>query len=36
MEDVWEGLVEDMRRGSIRALAKLITSVENREPGWRP
>lgn len=30
----WGRLVDDMRGGSIRALSKLITGVENREPGW--
>lgn len=30
----WKMLVDDMRQGSIRALSKLITGVENREVGW--
>jgi LAO/AO transport system kinase len=34
MEGEWEKLVEDMKGGSIRALSKLITGVENRDPGW--
>jgi LAO/AO transport system kinase len=31
----WQELVEDARRGKTRALARLITRVENREPGWQ-
>jgi LAO/AO transport system kinase len=34
MNRAWEKLVEEMRRGSIRALSKLITGVESRDPGW--
>ncbi len=34
MEGEWEKLVEDMKGGYIRALSKLITGVENRDPGW--
>jgi len=30
----WEHLVEEMKEGSVRALSRLITVVENREPGW--
>ncbi|MBL0712789.1 MAG: methylmalonyl Co-A mutase-associated GTPase MeaB [Desulfosarcina sp.] len=30
----WKYLTGEMRNGSVRALAKLITLVENREPGW--
>ena len=30
----WEKLVEEMRGGSIRALSKLISGVENRDQGW--
>ncbi len=30
----WESLIEGVKKGDIRALAKMITRVENREPGW--
>lgn len=30
----WEDLVTKTRQGSTRALARLITRVENRDPGW--
>jgi LAO/AO transport system kinase len=31
----WKELVAGVRRGETRALARLITRVENREPGWQ-
>lgn len=34
MENEWQQLLTSMRNGSIRALARLITKVENRESGW--
>jgi len=34
MLEEWEELVEGMRKGLVRALAKMITRVENRESGW--
>lgn len=30
----WEELVTDLRKGSVRALSKLITGIESHEPGW--
>ncbi|MBI5592959.1 MAG: methylmalonyl Co-A mutase-associated GTPase MeaB [Deltaproteobacteria bacterium] len=33
LED-WESLIAEMRKGSVRALARLITRIENRESGW--
>ena len=33
LED-WDSLIAEMRKGSVRALARLITRVENRESGW--
>ena len=30
----WETLIKEMRQGSVRALARLVTHVENRAPGW--
>lgn len=30
----WEKLIAKMKDGSTRAMARLITRVENREPGW--
>lgn len=34
MKVMWKKLVEEMKEGSVRALSRLITGVENREPGW--
>ncbi|MBW2085090.1 MAG: methylmalonyl Co-A mutase-associated GTPase MeaB [Deltaproteobacteria bacterium] len=34
MTSKWEALISEMKSGSIRALTRLITRVENREPGW--
>ena len=31
----WHSLIGEMQSGSIRALSRLITLVENRQPGWR-
>lgn len=30
----WNQLIEEMQNGSVRALARLITRVENRDSGW--
>ncbi|BBO68050.1 methylmalonyl Co-A mutase-associated GTPase MeaB [Desulfosarcina alkanivorans] len=30
----WKQLIEEMQNGSVRALARLITRVENRDSGW--
>ena len=35
MREPWQVLVEGVRRGDHRALARLITYVENRERDWR-
>jgi len=34
MNAKWAPLIENMKKGSIVALSRLITRVENREPGW--
>jgi LAO/AO transport system kinase len=34
MNEKWTQLVENMKKGSIVAMSRLITRVENREPGW--
>lgn len=34
MYNDWQNLINEMRAGSERAMARLITRVENREPGW--
>ncbi|MFZ2633834.1 MAG: methylmalonyl Co-A mutase-associated GTPase MeaB [Desulfosalsimonadaceae bacterium] len=34
MWEDWKSLIVEMRKGSVRGLARLITRVENREPGW--
>ena len=34
MNEKWTQLVENMKNGSIVAMARLITRVENRDPGW--
>ena len=34
MVQEWEELIAKMKNGSVRAMARLITRVENREPGW--
>ena len=31
----WPSLIDQMRSGSVLALSRLISLVENREPGWR-
>ncbi len=33
MQD-WNSQIAEMRRGSVRALSRLITRIENREAGW--
>lgn len=34
MKENWEGQISEMRKGSVRGLARLITRVENRDTGW--
>lgn len=34
MTNEWNKLIKEMREGSVRALTRMITRVENREPGW--
>lgn len=34
MNDNWEDLIAGLKKGSPRALSRLITRVENRHPGW--
>jgi len=34
MRNDWQQLLANMAKGSVRDLARLITKVENREPGW--
>jgi len=34
MWEDWKSLIAEMRKGSVRGLARLITRVENRESGW--
>jgi len=34
MNAKWTRLIDDMKTGSVVALSKIITRVENREPGW--
>jgi LAO/AO transport system kinase len=34
MNNDWSNLIEKMRQGSVRALSRLVSRVENREPGW--
>lgn len=34
MREDWESQIAEMRKGSVRDLARLITRVENRESGW--
>ena len=34
MDNTWNGLIEKMREGSVLALSRMVTKVENREPGW--
>lgn len=33
-QEDWKDLIAQTRQGSTRALARLITRVENRDPGW--
>jgi LAO/AO transport system kinase len=35
LDGTWQGLVKGVRDGELRALAKLISRVESREPGWQ-
>lgn len=35
MAITWEKLIEDIRAGNVRSLARAITRVENRDPGWK-
>lgn len=34
MDDKWNELINEMKAGSVLALSRLVTRVENREPGW--
>ena len=34
MNNDWVNLIKNMRQGSVRALSRLISRVENRDPGW--
>jgi len=34
MNNDWLNLIDEMQEGSERAMARLISRVENREPGW--
>ena len=34
MNNDWSDLIDNMRQGSVRALSRLVSRVENREPGW--
>lgn len=34
MNNEWDHLIREMKAGSVRALTRMITRVENREPGW--
>ncbi len=34
MNNDWRNLIDEMQEGSERAMARLISRVENREPGW--
>jgi LAO/AO transport system kinase len=34
MNSKWRKLIDDMKAGSVPALARLVSRVENREPGW--
>jgi len=34
MNNKWRKLIDDMRAGSVPALARLVSRVENREQGW--
>jgi len=34
MSNTWDKLISEMKGGSVLALSRLITRVENREPGW--
>jgi len=34
MTNEWKNLIKEMKAGSVRALTRMITRVENREPGW--
>jgi LAO/AO transport system kinase len=34
MKNDWSELIAQMRRGSVRALSRLVSRVENRDPGW--
>ncbi len=34
MDNAWEKLVQGVKAGDVRSMARLISRVENREPGW--
>jgi LAO/AO transport system kinase len=35
MNNAWHNLLDGLKQKDIRSLARLITRVENREPGWK-
>ncbi len=35
MNNTWEDLIHGVKQKDVRSMARLITHVENREPGWR-
>lgn len=35
IENSWDSLVNGVRAGNVRSMARLITRVEDREPGWK-
>jgi LAO/AO transport system kinase len=35
MEEAWEDLVVGVKKGNLRALARMITRIENRAAGWK-
>ncbi|MFO8113343.1 MAG: methylmalonyl Co-A mutase-associated GTPase MeaB [Desulfosalsimonadaceae bacterium] len=34
MNNIWEDLIHGVTKKDVRSMARLITRVENREPGW--
>jgi len=34
MIEAWDELIAGVKHGSVRSLARMITAVENRNPGW--
>jgi len=35
VKNSWDSLVSGVRAGNVRAMARMITRVEDREPGWK-